>query len=224
MIQMTPERFEKLKAVLNRRQPDLTVLADDVHKSHNIAAVLRTCDAVGIYRVHAVSPRGEMRRHHMVSGGSKRWVDMVIHAEVSQAVKALRKEGWQLIAAHPGEDSQDYRDVDYTNKLAVLLGAELGGLTPYLVEVADKTVAIPMEGMVASLNVSVAAALILYEAQRQRRAAGLYQSSRLEEDEYKTTLFEWAYPEIAERCRKRGISYPELKEDGSLVENPLQVK
>ena len=221
---MTPERFEKLKAVLNRRQPDLTVLADDVHKSHNIAAVLRTCDAVGIYRVHAVSPRGEMRRHHMVSGGSKRWVDMVIHAEVSQAVKALRKEGWQLIAAHPGEDSQDYRDVDYTNKLAVLLGAELGGLTPYLVEVADKTVAIPMEGMVASLNVSVAAALILYEAQRQRRAAGLYQSSRLEEDEYKTTLFEWAYPEIAERCRKRGISYPELKEDGSLVENPLQVK
>ena len=221
---MTPERFEKLKAVLNRRQPDLTVLADDVHKSHNIAAVLRTCDAVGIYRVHAVSPRGEMRRHHMVSGGSKRWVDMVIHAEVGQAVKALRKEGWQLIAAHPGEDSQDYRDVDYTNKLAVLLGAELGGLTPYLVEVADKTVAIPMEGMVASLNVSVAAALILYEAQRQRRAAGLYQSSRLEEDEYKTTLFEWAYPEIAERCRKRGISYPELKEDGSLVENPLQVK
>ena len=121
---MTPERFEKLKAVLHRRQPDLTVLADDVHKSHNIAAVLRTCDAVGIYQVHAVSPRGEMRRHHMVSGGSKRWVDMVIHAEVSQAVKALRKEGWQLIAAHPGEGSLDYRDVDYTNKLAVLLGAD----------------------------------------------------------------------------------------------------
>ncbi|MED5535962.1 MAG: tRNA (guanosine(18)-2'-O)-methyltransferase TrmH [Pseudomonadota bacterium] len=223
MTQMTPERFEKLKAVLNRRQPDLTVLADDVHKSHNIAAVLRTCDAVGIYRVHAISPRGEMRRHHMVSGGSKRWVDMVIHTKASQAVKALRKEGWQLIAAHPGEGSLDYRDVDYTNKLAVLIGAELEGLTPHLVEVADKTVAIPMEGMVASLNVSVAAALILYEAQRQRRSAGLYQSSRLEEDEYKMTLFEWAYPEIAERCRRRGISYPELKEDGSLVENPLQV-
>jgi len=219
---MTPERFEKLKAVLNRRQPDLTVLADDIHKSHNIAAVLRTCDAVGIYRVHAVSPRGEMRRHHMVSGGSKRWVDMVIHTKTSQAVKALRKEGWQLIAAHPGEGSLDYRDVDYTNKLAVLLGAELEGLTPDLVEVADKTVAIPMEGMVASLNVSVAAALILYEAQRQRRSAGLYQSSRLEEDEYKATLFEWAYPEIADRCRRRGISYPELKEDGSLIENPLQ--
>ena len=223
MTQMTPERFEKLKAVLNRRQPDLTVLADDIHKSHNIAAVLRTCDAVGIYRVHAVSPRGEMRRHHMVSGGSKRWVDMVIHTKTSQAVKALRKEGWQLIAAHPGEGSLDYRDVDYTNKLAVLLGAELGGLTPDLVEVADKTVAIPMEGMVASLNVSVAAALILYEAQRQRRSAGLYQSSRLEEGEYKATLFEWAYPEIAERCRRRGVSYPELKEDGSMVENPLQV-
>lgn len=221
MTRMTPERFDKLKAVLDRRQPDLTILADDVHKSHNIAAVLRTCDAVGVHRVHAVSPGGEIRRHHMVSGGSRRWVDLVVHSNAEQALTALREAGWRLIAAHPGESSRDYRDVDYTDKLAVLLGAELDGLTPHLVKAADETIAIPMEGMVASLNVSVAAALILYEAQRQRRAAGLYQSSRLPTDEYTTTLFEWAYPEIAERCRKRGISYPTLKEDGSLAENPF---
>jgi len=219
---MTPERFNKLRAVLDRRQPDLTILADDVHKSHNIAAVLRTCDAVGVHRVHAVSPGGEIRRHHMVSGGSRRWVEMVIHPDVEQALSALRKEGWRLLAAHPGERSRDYREIDYTDRLAVLLGAELEGLTPRLVEAADETIAIPMEGMVASLNVSVAAALILYEAQRQRRAAGLYQSSRLPNDEYAATLFEWAYPEIAQRCRRRGVSYPVLAEDGSLTENPLQ--
>ena len=218
---MTPERFDKLKGVLRRRQPDLTVLADDVHKSHNIAAVLRTCDAVGVYRVHAVSPGGEMRRHHMVSGGSRRWVELVIHATVDQAVTTLRKEGWRMVAAHPGESSLDYRALDYTDKIAVLLGAELEGLTPKLVEAADETIAIPMEGMVASLNVSVAAALILYEAQRQRREAGLYEASRLPREDYDTTLFEWAYPEIAERCRKRGIDYPSLTDDGSLAENPL---
>lgn len=218
---MTPERFDKLKAVLGRRQPDLTVLADDIHKSHNIAAVLRTCDAVGVHRVHAVSPGGEMRRHHMVSGGSRRWVELVVHATVDLAVTTLRREGWRMVAAHPGPSSQDYRAVDYTDKVAVLLGAELEGLTPQLVKAADETIAIPMEGMVASLNVSVAAALILYEAQRQRREAGLYEASRLPQEEYDTTLFEWAYPEIAERCRKRGVAYPPLKDDGSLAENPL---
>lgn len=222
MTRMTPERFTKLKTVLDRRQPDLTVLADDVHKSHNIAAVLRTCDAVGVYRVHAISPRGEIRRHHMVSGGSRRWTDMVIHADVDQALTALRKEGWRLVAAHPGESARDYREIDYTDKLAVVLGAELEGLTPRLVKAADETVAIPMEGMVASLNVSVAAALILYEAQRQRRAAGLYDKSRLPADEHATTLFEWAYPDIAARCRRRGRKYPNLTNDGYLAENPLE--
>ena len=105
----------------------------------------------------------------------------------------------------------------------MLLGAELDGRTPQLVEVADETVAIPMEGMVGSLNVSVAAALILYEAQRQRREAGLYDVCRLPREEFEATLFEWAYPEVAKRCRKRGSGYPLLTDDGSLSENPLQV-
>ena len=218
---MTPQRFHKLKAVLARRQPDLTVLADDVHKSHNISAVLRTCDAVGVHRLHAVSPSGELRRHHMVSSGSRRWVDIVIHPSVGAAVAALRAQDWRLVAAHPGALT-DYRAVDYTRKTAVVLGAELDGLAPRLLEAADDTVAIPMEGMVASLNVSVAAALILYEAQRQRRAAGLYAASRLPAAEYRATLFEWAYPEIAARCRGRGIAYPALTDDGLLTENPLR--
>jgi len=219
---MTPERFYKLKSVLDRRQPDLTVLADEVHKSHNIAAILRTCDAVGVYQAHAISPHGAIRRHHMVSGGSRRWVDLVIHSSIDEALDTLRHDHWRLIAAHPTASAKDYRDVDYTQKTAIFLGAERDGLEPDLVAAADETIAVPMEGLVASLNVSVATALILYEAQRQRRAAGLYETSRLPADEYATTLFEWAYPDIAARCRRRGRKYPNLTNDGYLAENPLQ--
>ena len=104
---MTPERFYKLKSVLDRRQPDLTVLADEVHKSHNIAAILRTCDAVGVYQAHAISPGGAIRRHHMVSGGSRRWVDLVIHPSIHEALDTLRRDHWRLIAAHPSASAKE---------------------------------------------------------------------------------------------------------------------
>ena len=218
---MTPERFHKLKEVLTRRQPDLTVLAADFHKSHNISAVLRTCDATGIHRMHAVSPGGQLRRHHMVAGGSKRWVDLKIHPGLNEAMQSLRDDNWRLIAAHASDRARDYRDIDYTRKVAIVLGSELDGLSPEAVSAADEAIALPLEGMVASLNVSVAAAIILYEAQRQRRAAGLYEKSRLSRDEFESTLFQWSYPEIAERCRARGQPYPDLTDDGVLKSNPL---
>jgi tRNA (guanosine-2'-O-)-methyltransferase len=218
---MTPERFQKLQSVLQRRQPDLTVLAADVHKTHNIAAILRTCDAVGVYRMHAVSTEGEFRRHHMVSGGSKRWVDTKIHSRMDEALQYLREDNWRVVAAHPGADSRDYREVDYTTKLAVVLGSELDGLAAETISAVDETICVPVEGMVASLNVSVAAALILYEAQRQRRAAGLYERSRLSRENYDTTLFEWSYPDIATRCRQKGQPYPPLTEEGQMATNPL---
>ncbi len=116
---MTPERFHKLRDVLTRRQPDLTVLAADIHKSHNISAVLRTCDAIGIYRLHAVSPGGQLRRHHMVAGGTNRWVDIKIHPDLNAAMQSLRDDKWQLVAAHSSENARDYRDIDYTRKVAI---------------------------------------------------------------------------------------------------------
>jgi tRNA (guanosine-2'-O-)-methyltransferase len=218
---MTPERFAKLKQILTRRQPDLTVLTDDVHKSHNISAILRSCDAVGVYRMHAVSGSGAMRQHHMISGGSRRWVDISLHPSMEQAIAALRGDGWRLLAAHATANAVDFRVADYTDKTAIVLGAELDGLSPTALAAADQTIAIPMRGMVASLNVSVAAALILYEAERQRTARGLYEKSRLEPLEFARTLFEWAYPKIAERCRAHGLAYPALAEDGTLTSNPL---
>lgn len=218
---MTPKRFEKIKATLIQRQPDLTVLAADIHKTHNISAILRTCDATGIFQMHAVSPNGEIRRHHMVSGGSQRWVDVKTHKNIDDAVKALHSDGWLLVAAHPCKSARDFREIDYTKKIALLLGSELDGLTPQTVQAADETIELPMEGMVASVNVSVAAAVILYEAQRQRRVAGMFAKSRLSRAAFETTLFEWSYPEIAERCKIRGLPYPELTEEGAMKSNPL---
>lgn len=218
---MTPARFSKLEAVLHRRQPDLTVLADDVHKSHNISAVLRTCDAVGVHRLHAVSSGGAFERHHMMSGGARRWVDVVVHRDIESAVAALQAEGWRLAAAQPGENAVDYRDVDYTQKTAIILGTELYGPSEHALRAADVTIRVPMHGLVGSLNVSVAAAVILFEAERQRAAAGMYDASRLDARERNATLFEWAYPEIAARCRARGLDYPPLDEDGNLLANPL---
>jgi tRNA (guanosine-2'-O-)-methyltransferase len=218
---MTPERFAKLRRALLRRQPDLTVLADSVNKSHNVSAILRSADAVGIHRIHAITLSGAMRRHHMVAGGAKNWVDVVLHPSTETAIAALRADGWRLVAAHASDAARDFRDVDYTAKVAVVLGAELVGVSSYAIEHADLHVAIPMHGLAASLNVSVAAAVILFEAERQRRAAGLYEQSRLTPAEFEATLFEWCYPEIAQRCRELGRRYPALTEEGLMAENPL---
>jgi tRNA (guanosine-2'-O-)-methyltransferase len=219
---MTPERFRRLKQVLASRQPDLTVLMENVHKSHNIAAVLRTCDAVGVFKAHAVSHDGEIPRHHMVSGGTRKYVRMQFHDDILHACESLRKAGHQILAAHLSTDARDYRSLDYTRPTALLLGSELWGVSETASRAADQHVVIPMCGVVASLNVSVAAAILLYEARRQREAAGLYKMCRLPAKTFDKTLFEWSYPAIAERCRERGLPYPPLTQDGDLAENPFR--
>jgi tRNA (guanosine-2'-O-)-methyltransferase len=218
---MTPERFAKLQRALDRRQPDLTVFMDAVNKSHNISAIIRTADAVGVQRLHAISENGSMHRHHMISGGAKHWVGVTLHRSTRAALAALRGEGWRLVAAHLGEKTRDYRDMDYTAKVAIMVGAELHGLSDTAVAAADDHIAIPMHGLGASLNVSVVVGVILLEAERQRLAAGLYERSRLTPEEREGTLFEWSYPEIAERCRQLGRPYPKLTADGALAANPL---
>ena len=88
---MTPERFAKLRATLDQRQTDLTVLMENAQKSHNVSAVLRTSDAVGLYEIHAVAESGALRRHHMISGGSRKWVRLRRHADMASALGSLRE-------------------------------------------------------------------------------------------------------------------------------------
>jgi tRNA (guanosine-2'-O-)-methyltransferase len=214
---MTPQRFQKLRRVLDNRQPDLTVLLDNVHKPHNFSAILRSCDAVGVLQAHAVWEDLELRPNHLTSGGTAKWVGIRTHSDIYAAAAELRELGFHLVAAHPEGNAQDYREIDYTRPTALVLGAELQGLGNAALECADTRVRVPMMGMVESLNVSVAAATILFEAQRQRSNANLYAESRLEPAVYEKMLFEWAHPVVARYCRRYAIEYPDLNEDGDIV-------
>ena len=205
---MTPERYYKIRAVLDKRQPDLGVLMENVNKAHNLAAIIRSCDAVGVLDAHAVSHYESIRMRQKAASGSSKWVRLNLHANLQSAITGLKSSGHQVIAVHVDPDAIDYRQVDYCKPTVLLMGEELEGLTTAAIGQADACVKIPMQGMVQSLNVSVATALILYQAMTQRQSAGLYDTCRLQEKAYQTLLFEWAYPRMARLLKQKGEPYP----------------
>jgi tRNA (guanosine-2'-O-)-methyltransferase len=213
---MTPERYEKILKVLNSRQTDLTVLTDQVHKGQNLSAITRTADAVGIHQVHAVYEKGVYRPHTGTALGAQKWVKTTVHKNIVTPIEMLQEQGFQVLAAHFDARAVDYRKVDYTKPTALLLGAEKWGVSESAYNRLDGTVIIPMMGMAESFNVSVACAIILAEAQRQRSEAGMYNHCHIPEDEYQAVLFEWCQPMIARMCRESGLSYPELDDTGHL--------
>ncbi|MFB9991734.1 tRNA (guanosine(18)-2'-O)-methyltransferase TrmH [Deinococcus oregonensis] len=220
---MTPERFQKIMRVLGKRQPTLSVLMDEVNKPHNFSAILRTCDAVGVMTAHAVPPKsGELptfgsRAFEATSGSAHKWVKVQPQTDAVSAVRELQAQGVQVLATHLSQRSVDYRESDYTRPTCVLLGAEKWGVSDAAAEAADGNIIIPMFGMVQSLNVSVAAATILFEAQRQRLAAGMYDMPQLASDDLARVAFEWAYPDLAAEYQERGEPYPVLDGEGQMV-------
>lgn len=209
-------RNDKIVQLLKRRQPDLTVFMDEVHKPHNLAAIVRTCDAIGIGRVHAVYPQGMLRECHGTASGSNRWVDVRVHDDLASGIAKIRSQGKQVLAAHFSERAVDYREVDYTKPTALIVGSEKMGVSQQAAELADEHVLIPMLGMVQSLNVSVASAIILYEAQRQRSAAGLYDQQRISEKTFEQLRFEWLHPKVKDFCIKHEVRYPRIDEQGDI--------
>ena len=214
---MIPRRYARLKQVLNQRQPDLTVLTEDVHKPHNLSAIIRTCDAVGIFSVHAVNRHSNIPTYSQVAQGSEKWVKLYTHPDITTAIKHLQEQNYLVYAAHFSDLAVDYREIDYTKPTAILLGTERWGVTETAANLVNGHIIIPMLGMVQSLNVSVANAVILFEAQRQRLEAGLYNKVRLDSETYDRTIFEWGYPDIAAMYRKQGQPYPSLGEDGQIL-------
>lgn len=214
---MTPRRYSKILKVLERRQAGLTVITDKVHKGRNIAAILRTCDAVGIDTIHLVAPASGFQRYRGTATGSEKWVATELYDDVQIPIQKARAEGFQIIAAHQSSAAIDYRDIDYTQSTALLLGAEKPGPSPYAIDSADQHISIPMVGMVASLNVSVACSIIMAEAQRQRTVAGLYGTDSLSSLTYKQRLFTWCQPESASFCDKYQLAYPELDDVGDII-------
>jgi len=218
---MTPERLATIKASLDRRQTDLTVVMENVRKPHNLAAVARTLEAVGGLEIHAITDLTSIRLTQMSAGGTRKWIKVSKHPNTDQGLKYLKQQGFQIIATSLCESSIDYREVDYTKPTAILAGEELEGLSEQAKQMADKNISIPMIGMVQSLNVSVASALVLYEAYHQRMAAGSYNNRSLDKETYKKLLFEACHPKIANCCQQKRIPYPAIDEDAQLLEPML---
>ena len=224
---LLPRRFERLQSVLNHRMADLTVLLEHVEKPHNLSAILRSCDAVGALEAHIVSFEGRPRTFNSTAQGSQKWVPLHDHPDIDSAIGALKGKGFRIYGTHLGVEAKDYRECDFTGPTAFVLGAEKWGLTDRARDLMDEALFIPMRGMVQSLNVSVAAATLLFEALRQRQQAGSAPSKGegLSADHYKQLLFEWSYPQVADWCRQQGRPYPELNAEGELMEElPRTVK
>lgn len=201
LSELTEARVARIRAVASRRQHDLTVFMERVHKPHNLSAIIRTCDAVGIATAHAVPGDEGLARSNHIAQGAQRWVHLERHHDTATGLAALKAQGFALYAAHFDEKAVDFRSVDFTQPCAIILGTEKFGVSDEAVALSDQTLVVPMLGMTQSLNVSVATAVILYEAQRQRQAQGLYEP--IETNSKNHELAEtWIAREIARRRRQ----------------------
>lgn len=216
---MTPERYARLKDTLNRRQPDLTVVTDEVHKAHNLSAIIRTCDAFAVPKVHAIWPYDDYRTFRGKAKGSQHWVDVDTYRTTESAISDLQDKGFKVCVANFSDRAIDFRSYDFTQPTAIMMGNELTGVTETAADMADEHLTIPMLGMVQSFNVSVAAALLLSEAERQRSMKGMFDERRISDKDYERLLFEWSHPLYARICKEQGWERPETREDGELA-NP----
>jgi tRNA (guanosine-2'-O-)-methyltransferase len=162
------DRRARLQEVIGQRIASVTVLLDGPYDPHNAAAVLRSCDAFGVHRLHAVSSE-PLQTSRKVAQGTQRWIEVIRHATPDAAVAALRACNHPLIVAHP-KGNLIPEDLARLPRVAIVLGNEHSGVSPEVTRAAHDTVRIPMQGFVESLNLSVSTALLLYAATRQRAA------------------------------------------------------
>lgn len=173
---MTPERTNKIEEVLNRRQPDLGVVLDSIEDPHNIFAVLRTCDAVGIQDVYIVNTRFKRHKKHgnKSSSSAAKWLTQHRFETLEECMEVVKKRYDKLYAGYLGEASSSIYEMDLTQSMALAFGNEHFGISDEVLSYCDGTFIIPQVGMIRSLNISVACAVTLYEAKRQRMEKGFY--------------------------------------------------
>lgn len=194
---MTPERLTRLTTVLNKRQPDLTVVLENVFDPHNISAVMRTCDAVGIQEIYVLNTR--IPRHKKwgsrSSSSAAKWLTIHQFDDTQDCLKALRSRYQRILTTHLSSDAVSLYEIDLTVPIALVFGNEHGGVTEEMRAGADGNFIIPQAGIIQSLNISVACAVTVYEAYRQKEKAGHYQQTRLPQERYDSLLAEWGYKE-----------------------------
>lgn len=179
---LSDKRKERLKSVIEKRQFDLTIVLENIHDPHNIGAVMRTCDAVGIHEIYVilsdsrVDEENYLEINNHTSSGSRKWVQVHIFEDVETAMQELRKKYTTIVGTHLSTEAKSLYDLDLCESTALVFGNEHSGISEQLLEKLDGNFIIPQVGMVQSLNISVACAISVYEAMRQRIQNKGYQS------------------------------------------------
>lgn len=191
---MTPEREAKLRAVLAKRQPDLTVVLENVFDPHNISAVMRSCEAVGIQEIYVLNTK--IPRHKKwgsrSSSSAAKWLTIHQFSDTAECYAVLRKKYKRILTTHLSTDAVGLYQVDFTEPIALVFGNEHAGVSDEFRALADGNFIIPQVGIIQSLNISVACAVTIYEAYRQKAAAGHYDNVRLAGEEYEGLWREWS--------------------------------
>ncbi|EJD6081690.1 MULTISPECIES: tRNA (guanosine(18)-2'-O)-methyltransferase TrmH [Providencia] len=215
---MNERRYRRICQMMAMRQPDLTLCLEEIHKPHNVSAIVRSADAVGVHQIHAIWPDQQMRLSVSSAAGSNSWVKIISHQSTENAITQIKSQNMQVLATNLSEHAVDFREIDYTRPTCIMMGQEKKGISQQALTLADSHIIIPMAGMVQSLNVSVACALILYEAQRQRQQAGMYEReySLLSPHEQQEWLFEGGYPVLAEVAKRKGLPRPFINDQGQI--------
>jgi tRNA (guanosine-2'-O-)-methyltransferase len=192
----TERRLNRLLQVLRHRQPDMTVVMENIHDPHNVSAVLRSCDAAGVMELQLIYTDTDFPDIGKKSSASaKKWVELRQFKNVKDCYKKLHEEGFTIYATHLEEKATSLFEIDLTKKVAIVVGNEHKGVSPEAARSADGILQIPMFGMIQSLNVSVATAVILFEAVRQRIASEQYDDSKYSITELADLLKIWAMKE-----------------------------
>jgi tRNA (guanosine-2'-O-)-methyltransferase len=180
---MTPERNERLNSVLNKRQPDLTVVLENVFDPHNISAVMRTCDAIGIQDIHILNNRIPPHKKWGAKSSSSaaKWLTIHQWTDMQDCFMELRKRYQKIYATHLSTDAVSLYDLDFTESVVLVFGNEHSGVSDEILSLVDGNFIIPQVGIIKSLNISVACAVSLYEAFRQKNKAGHYGQPKLKD-------------------------------------------
>ncbi|MBT8218599.1 MAG: RNA methyltransferase [Bacteroidia bacterium] len=176
---MTPERQAKLKAAVQKRQLNLAVVLENVHDPHNVGAVLRSCDSVGVQEIYLLisDPQidvTDMFLSKRASSGARKWIDVLLYRDMELCIRDVRRKYDRVLGTKLDTTSKVLYDVDLNGSVAIAFGNEHEGLSDQFAQNLDGNIEIPQYGMVQSLNISVACAVVLFEALRQRRAAQQY--------------------------------------------------
>lgn len=189
---VTEERLDTIKKVVRNRQLDLTLIIENIHDDHNVGAIFRSADAVGIAEVQLLYTKEKFPElHPKVTASGGKWVRYNKYTKAEKVAHDLRQQGYKLYSTHLTSDAVSIHDIDWTQPSAIILGNENRGVSSEMTELADNNIRIPMFGMVESLNVSVATAVILFEACRQRIAVGKYPNSDLRAEWLEQMTQDW---------------------------------